>query len=50
EIRRYDRRHNIICTECRKSEVMQRILSFYQGGCSVFFEVTRLKCISSDVN
>ncbi|EEW0787468.1 DUF977 family protein [Escherichia albertii] len=31
EIRRYDRRHNIICTECRKSEVMQRILSFYQG-------------------
>ncbi|EMT7161631.1 TPA: DUF977 family protein, partial [Escherichia coli] len=31
EIRRYDRRHNMICTECRKSEVMQRILSFYQG-------------------
>ncbi|EPP7306713.1 DUF977 family protein, partial [Escherichia coli] len=23
--------HNMICTECRKSEVMQRILSFYQG-------------------
>ncbi|EHW1208388.1 DUF977 family protein, partial [Escherichia coli] len=21
----------MICTECRKSEVMQRILSFYQG-------------------
>ncbi|EOX0934377.1 DUF977 family protein, partial [Escherichia coli] len=32
EIRRYDRHHNIICTECRKSEVMQRILSFYQGN------------------
>ena len=31
EIRRYDRRQNIICRECRKSEVMQRILSFYQG-------------------
>ena len=31
EIRRYDRRYNIICRECRKSEVMQRILSFYQG-------------------
>ncbi len=49
EIRRYDRRHNIICTECRKSEVMQRILSFYQGMFGIF-EVTRLKCISSDVN
>ncbi|WP_336478665.1 DUF977 family protein, partial [Escherichia coli] len=22
EIRRYDRRHNIICSECRKREVM----------------------------
>ncbi|HGW8110392.1 TPA: DUF977 family protein [Escherichia coli] len=32
EIRRYDRRQNIICRECRKSEVMQRILSFYQGN------------------
>ncbi|HCP3952307.1 TPA: DUF977 family protein, partial [Escherichia coli] len=32
EIRRYDRHHNIICSECRKSEVMQRILSFYQGN------------------
>ncbi|MVW15414.1 DUF977 family protein [Escherichia coli] len=32
EIRRYDRRHNIICSECRKSEVMERILSFYQGN------------------
>ncbi|MFO6484682.1 DUF977 family protein [Escherichia coli] len=31
KIRRYDRRHNIICSECRKSEVMKRILSFYQG-------------------
>ena len=32
EIRRYDRRQNIICRECRKSEFMQRILSFYQGN------------------
>ncbi|AKH22951.1 DUF977 family protein [Escherichia coli O28ac] len=32
EIRRYDSRLNIICRECRKSEVMQRILSFYQGN------------------
>lgn len=31
EIRRYDRRQNIICRECRKSEVMQRVLAFYQG-------------------
>ncbi|MDX5605250.1 DUF977 family protein [Escherichia coli] len=29
EIRRYDRRQNIICSECRESEVMQRILTFY---------------------
>ncbi|EKR5136006.1 DUF977 family protein, partial [Escherichia coli] len=27
----YDRHQNIICRECRKSEVMQRILAFYQG-------------------
>ncbi|HAP0139832.1 TPA: DUF977 family protein [Escherichia coli] len=32
EIRRYDRRQNIICSECRKSEVMQRVLVFYQGN------------------
>ncbi|MFL7909594.1 DUF977 family protein, partial [Escherichia coli] len=32
EIRRYDRRQNIICRECRKSEVMQRVLAFYQNG------------------
>ena len=32
EIRRYDRRMNIICRECRKSEVMQRVLAFYQGN------------------
>ena len=32
EIRRYDRRQNIICSECRKSEVMQRVLTFYQGN------------------
>ncbi|HBU6037391.1 TPA: DUF977 family protein, partial [Escherichia coli] len=25
-----DRHQNIICCECRKSEVMQRILAFYQ--------------------
>ncbi|QMM75449.1 DUF977 family protein [Escherichia coli] len=31
EIRRYDRRHNIICNECRNSEVMQRVLIFYTG-------------------
>ena len=32
EIRRYDRRLNIICRECRKSEVMQRVLAFYRGN------------------
>ena len=32
EIRRYDSRLNIICRECRKSEVMQRVLTFYQGN------------------
>ncbi|EFV2569667.1 DUF977 family protein, partial [Escherichia coli] len=32
EIRRYDRRHNIICSECRKREVMQRVLAFYRGN------------------
>lgn len=32
EIRRYDRCLNIICRECRKSEVMQRVLAFYQNG------------------
>lgn len=32
EIRRYDRRLNIICRECLKSEVMQRVLAFYQNG------------------
>ncbi|ELX1871314.1 DUF977 family protein [Escherichia coli] len=32
EIRRYDRRLNIICRECRNSEVMQRVLAFYQGN------------------
>ena len=32
EIRRYDRRLNIICRECRKSEVMQRVLAFYQDN------------------
>ncbi|HCN4126887.1 TPA: DUF977 family protein, partial [Escherichia coli] len=29
---RYDRRQNIICSECRKSEVMQRVLMFYRGN------------------
>ncbi|MCV5513088.1 DUF977 family protein, partial [Escherichia coli] len=28
----------IICTECRKSEVMQRILSFYQGDVRYFLK------------
>ncbi|MGS6551538.1 DUF977 family protein [Escherichia coli] len=32
EIRRYDSRLNIICRECRKSEVMKRVLAFYQGN------------------
>ena len=32
EIRRYDRRQNIICRECRRSEVMQRVLMFYRGN------------------
>lgn len=32
EIRRYDRRQNIICRECRKSKVMQRVLAFYRSG------------------
>ena len=32
EIRHYDRRQNIICLECRKSKVMQRVLAFYQGN------------------
>lgn len=32
EICRYDRHLNIICRECRKSEVMQRVLAFYQGN------------------
>ncbi|EEV8115495.1 DUF977 family protein, partial [Escherichia coli] len=32
EIRRYDRQQNIICGECRKSEVMLRVLAFYQGN------------------
>lgn len=36
EIRRYDRRQNIICRECRKSEAMQRVLAFYQGNVRYF--------------
>ena len=32
EIRRYDRRLNIICRECLKREVMQRVLAFYHGN------------------
>ncbi|ENP9236622.1 DUF977 family protein, partial [Escherichia coli] len=27
-----DRRQNIICRECRRSEVMQRVLMFYRGN------------------
>ena len=30
EIRRYDRRNNIVCRECLESEVMQWILAFYK--------------------
>ncbi|EPF5739927.1 DUF977 family protein, partial [Escherichia coli] len=36
EIRRYNRRQNIICRECRQSEVMQRVLAFYQGNVRYF--------------
>ncbi|MFI3384262.1 DUF977 family protein, partial [Escherichia albertii] len=32
EIRRYNRRQNIICRECRKSEAMQRVLAFWRGN------------------
>ncbi|EGK2869380.1 DUF977 family protein [Escherichia coli] len=32
EIRRYDRRLSIICRECLKREVMQRVLAFYHGN------------------
>ncbi|EHW2606233.1 DUF977 family protein, partial [Escherichia coli] len=32
EIRRYNRWQNIICRECRQSEVMQRVLAFYRGN------------------
>ncbi|EIX4510942.1 DUF977 family protein [Escherichia coli] len=31
EIRRYDRRYNTICRECRNSEAMQRVLAFWRG-------------------
>ncbi|ENB8500158.1 DUF977 family protein, partial [Escherichia albertii] len=37
EIRRYNRRQNIICRECRQSETMQRVLAFWRG---TFQEVT----------
>ncbi|MGD2833558.1 DUF977 family protein, partial [Escherichia coli] len=32
EIRRYNRRQNIICRESRRSEVMQRVLALYRGN------------------
>ncbi|EMG9442877.1 DUF977 family protein [Escherichia coli] len=32
EIRRYDRRYNIICRECRNSEAMQRVQAFWRGS------------------
>ncbi|MCZ8777493.1 DUF977 family protein, partial [Escherichia albertii] len=32
EIRRYNRRQNIICLECRQSEAMQRVLAFWKGS------------------
>lgn len=32
EICRYNRRQNIICRECRQSEVMQRVLAFWKGN------------------
>lgn len=37
KIRRYDRRHNIICEECRNSESMQRVLAFYRGNFQELF-------------
>ena len=36
EIRRYDSRLNIICRECRKSEVMQRITGILSGNVRYF--------------
>ncbi|EAP1364465.1 DUF977 family protein [Salmonella enterica] len=27
----YDRTRNVICTECRNSVTMQRVLAFYRG-------------------
>ncbi|EHW5677461.1 DUF977 family protein, partial [Escherichia albertii] len=36
EIRRYDSRLNIICSECRKREVMKRVLMFYRGNIQKF--------------
>ncbi|OSK25440.1 putative exclusion protein ren of cryptic prophage [Escherichia coli M056] len=32
EVRAYDRHQNIICSECRNSEAMQRVLAFYRDG------------------
>ncbi|EGK3842537.1 DUF977 family protein [Escherichia coli] len=37
KIRRYDRRQNIICEECRNSESMQRVLAFYRGNFQELF-------------
>ncbi len=28
----YDRTRNVICTECRNSVTMQRVLAFYRGN------------------
>ncbi|EDW2651313.1 DUF977 family protein, partial [Salmonella enterica subsp. enterica] len=30
-VRSYDRTRNVICTECRNSVTMQRVLAFYRG-------------------
>ncbi|HFZ7410105.1 TPA: DUF977 family protein, partial [Salmonella enterica subsp. enterica serovar Saintpaul] len=31
-VRSYDRTRNVICTECRNSVTMQRVLAFYRGN------------------
>ncbi|HCM1914556.1 TPA: DUF977 family protein [Salmonella enterica subsp. salamae serovar 28:r:e,n,z15] len=31
-VRSYDRTRNVICTECRNSVTMRRVLAFYRGN------------------
>ncbi|EFM9955320.1 DUF977 family protein [Escherichia coli] len=49
EIRRYNRRQNIICREYRQSETMQCVLAFYREN-SREEERAKLKIINFDVN